>query len=309
MHYNRHKIGGVCVHIQTKKKLDYMVKKGRKMMPILLGFIIVLSIYLYYQNTVIGTVSYDIELDYSFNNYKIMQIADLQATTFGNQQEKLVQKIKEEDPDIIVFTGDLFDRRRYYNKDYSYQLIDRLIALEFPLYYVSGNHECWSGDYDGIIKKLSSKGVHIMDNRYEIIEANGVDLAVMGLTDPAYYYLENKPEFRTYKGIISVNDHLRRLMSDTKGYDQVLLSHRPELIELYQAENVPLVLAGHAHGGQVRVPYVGGLYAPAQGFLPDYSEGLHEVGNTKLIISRGLGNSSFPFRVNNPPELVIINLK
>lgn len=276
---------------------------------LVVGLIVAGAIYLYTQNNFIVTTHYNVSLETSLGGIKILQIADLQNKTFGKEQEKLLKAIKKLDPDIIVFTGDLFDRRRTDDHQYSFDLVDGLAKDKYPMYYVSGNHECWLDDYSDIIQGLKSRGVHVLDNDYAILNIKGTEFALLGVIDPSFYYNEKMRKYRSYYGIVKSNDELRRLMNETEGYQQILLSHRPELHDLYEEEGVPLVLSGHAHGGQFRIPGVGGVYAPAQGFFPEYDGGLYRFSDTQMVLSRGLGNSSFPFRVNNRPELTLITIK
>ena len=124
------------------------------------------------------------------------------------------------------------------------------------------------------------------------------------MNDPSFDFL--KLTGSTDEEIVATN--LNGLTEDLKGYN-ILLSHRPELIDIYASFNINLVFSGHAHGGQIRIPFIGGIIAPNQGLFPKYTSGLYEVKNTKMVVSRGLGNSAFPIRINNRPEIVVVRFK
>lgn len=228
-----------------------------------------------------------------FDGYKIVHISDLHNTEFGINQKNLIKKINSESPDLIVITGDFIDSR---NTD-----IDKAVELitglknQIPIYYVTGNHESRVAEYKKLESELIKNGVNILRNKNDKIEINGSYINIIGIDDPSFGEGEND-----LTGMIS------ELKSES--YD-ILLSHRPELFDIYCQSGVNLSLCGHAHGGQVIIPFIGGLVAPNQGIFPEYTEGIYEKGNSKMIVSRGLGNSIIPMRINNPPELVVITLE
>ena len=145
-------------------------------------------------------------------------------------------------------------------------------------------------------------GVNILEDEKITIEYAGATMQLLGLNDPNFTTAHD-----TYEKTAMINAKLKNMLGESNKYT-ILLSHRPELFGLYVENNIDLVLSGHAHGGQVRLPFFGGLVAPNQGFFPKYFEGVYEKKQTKMIVSRGLGNSIFPLRVNNRPELVIVEL-
>ncbi len=237
----------------------------------------------------------------SFSGFRIAHVSDLHNTEFGENNVTLLQMLSESQPDIIVITGDLIDA----------QHTDIGIALSFtqeavkiaPTYYVTGNHEASSSQYDTLKAGLESAGVTVLEDEITYLERNGETIALLGLSDPDF----------TIKGDLfgevpaMVSTKLKEILEQETVYS-VLLSHRPELFETYVACGVDLVLSGHAHGGQFRLPFVGGLIAPDQGLFPRYDAGLFTDGSTNMIVSRGLGNSIIPIRFNNRPEIVLINL-
>lgn len=240
-------------------------------------------------------------LPYEFNGYKIVHISDLHNKMFGKDQKALLKKVGSVSPDIIVVTGDLIDRRKY---DLHTAMVFIRGALEIaPVYYVSGNHEAWSGDYENIKEELSSSGVEILDDRKVKIVKNEEKIEILGLSDPGF--LTDGHMDGAYSSLL---EERLKGMSDDSAF-QILLSHRPELFQIYINQNIDLIFAGHAHGGQFRLPFMGGLIAPNQGFFPKYTSGEHKEGKSTLIVSRGLGNSVVPIRLFNRPEIVVVTLE
>lgn len=236
-----------------------------------------------------------------FDGFKIAQISDLHNAQMGDANEKLLAMIKEADPDIIAITGDMIDSRR----------MDIQVALDFakeaikiaPCYYVNGNHELRVLEYEELKEGLEDLGVIILENAKATITKEDESLTIIGLSDPSlesgYIYTEEGEVLNLY---------LNKLSKRDDNY-KILLSHRPEYFELYFEAGMDLVLSGHAHGGQIRLPFVGGVIAPHQGFFPEYDGGLYIKEETNMIVSRGIGNSLFPLRFNNRPEVVLIELQ
>ena len=229
-----------------------------------------------------------------FDGYRIAHISDLHNA----ENKRLIPVLKDAEPDIIAITGDLIDSRR----------TDIAVALRFadeamkiaPCYYVTGNHESRVDEFKELKEGLLKRGVVVLcDERLEL-EQFGETIELLGVNDPS---------FRTKDNSENVMKEKLRKIPVNKDVFSILLSHRPELIDIYAENNIDLVLSGHAHGGQIRIPFVGGVIAPHQGFFPKYDGGIYTDGNTNMIVSRGIGNSAFPFRVNNRPELVLIELK
>ena len=237
----------------------------------------------------------------SFSGFRIAQISDLHNAEFGEDNVKLLQMLPECDPDIIVITGDLVDSSR----------TDIGVALAFaekaariaPAYYVTGNHEAAISQYDVLKSGLEMAGVVVLEDEAVSLEYNGESITLIGLSDPDIAIKGDL--FGEVPAMVSTK--LRNLTDGDSGYT-VLLSHRPELFETYVSCGIDLVLSGHAHGGQFRLPFVGGLIAPNQGLLPQYDAGLYTGGETNMIVSRGIGNSIIPIRFNNRPEIVVVEL-
>lgn len=251
--------------------------------------------FLYWQNNglMLTQKTFSKNVPKGFNGYKILQVSDLQNKAFGKNQQRLLSKIRNATPDIIVITGDLIDRNRT-NLDLAMTFVEGAVNIA-PVFYVSGNHEHQSGYFNELSERLTETGVTVLENGKSIIERNGDTLEMIGLAD--------KRVNPYYKDVLST---LLKGSDETRF--QILLSHRPELFETYVEKGVHLAFTGHAHGGQIRLPFIGGVFAPNQGFFPPYTSGIYEKGNTTMVVSRGLGNSTFPFRIFNCPELVMVTL-
>lgn len=259
-----------------------------------LMFIIVIIILLYISNSWIQTTEITVESDRvpaSFDGIKVLQISDLHDATFGDNQEKLVKKVKNTDPDLIFITGDLIDSNRY-NLEQSLELVRKIIDLA-PIYYVTGNHEIATNDIENIKTSLSDLGVNVLTNEEQTIENNGEQIRIIGIEDPL-------------NGVL-VSEALSNF-EDSELFTLVL-SHRPETFQDYVDYEMDVVFSGHAHGGQFRLPGLGGLVAPGQGLFPSYTAGMYTENTTHMIVSRGLGNSVIPVRVFNSPEIVLVTLK
>ena len=213
----------------------------------------------------------------------------------------MIQKAK---PDIIVLTGDFVDSRH----------TDLAVALAFakqsvkiaPTYYVTGNHEARITEWQTFAAKLKISGVKILENETVQLKRDNAVITLAGVHDPMF-----QEDALPGASQVGTQTEMAETISDlhlSPNTYTVLLSHRPELFDVYVANNVDLVLTGHAHGGQIRLPFIGGLVAPGQGLFPKYDAGLFEKYDTKMIVSRGLGNSIFPVRINNRPHLVVITL-
>lgn len=283
------------------------MKRNKKRIVILscVGiFCVILVIWTIWSNTALMVSELSISSDRlpaPFSGFRIAQVSDLHNAEFGEDNETLLQLLSDCKPDIIVITGDLIDA----------QHTDVEAALSFaqesvkiaPIFYVTGNHEASCPQYDVLKAGLESAGVTVLEDEITYLEREGETIALLGLSDPNFSIRGDL--FGEVPAMVSTK--LKEMLEQETVYS-VLLSHRPELFETYIACGVDLVLSGHAHGGQFRLPFVGGLIAPDQGLFPRYDAGLFTDGNTNMIVSRGLGNSIIPIRFNNRPEIVLINL-
>lgn len=238
----------------------------------------------------------DKELPESFCGFRIAQVSDLHNDELGKDNVRTVKAIKDAKPDIIVITGDIISSYDQKDIDIALSFVEDIIDTA-PCYYVSGNHESRIDKYPEFADKLSDLGVIILDDEKTVIERNGEAIDLIGLRDPSFYAYTDTKKLMQSK--------LDALVGESFS---ILLSHRPEYIDIYSKAGCDLVLSGHVHGGQFRLPLIGGLYGPGQGFFPKYDSGLYRKGDTQMYVSRGLGNSVFPLRINNRPELVVITL-
>lgn len=254
--------------------------------------ILLLCFYLYYQLFSVRITKYTIsikDLPASFDKFTILHLSDLHEKQFGKNQDKLMQQVNSTKYDIVVITGDLLSK--YKNSiSASIELINRLNSK--PIYFVSGNHEWWA-NYDEFKELLLNNGVEVLDNRAEKITKDGKHIWLAGVDDP---YLHK--------------DRLDKALEDIDTQaPKVLLAHAPEIFSSAVKEKIDLVLVGHTHGGQIRIPLYGGaLIAPGQGMFPKLDYGLFKHEDTTMIINSGLGESILPVRINNRPEIGLIEL-
>lgn len=285
------------------KILGGNMSKKIKRSILLIATLVGCSIFLFLQNNLISITEIKItssKIPSSFKGYKILQISDLHNKKFGDNQDVLIQKMKSIDPDIIAITGDLIDSKSY-DAEVSMQLIREMVK-KYPLYFVTGNHEQWSGKYNSLEKELKKYGVNVLRNEHVVIRKGEQEINLLGIDDPEFG-TGNRDE-----GNIIIDEIKKAKIEMQPDRYNVLLSHRPEFIKEYTNERLDLVLSGHAHGGQVRLPFIGGLVAPNQGVLPKYTAGLYVEQNTSMVVSRGLGNSIIPQRILNRPEIVVVQL-
>lgn len=255
-------------------------------------------------NTALVLTTYTLssgKLPRQFSGCCIAQISDLHNAQLGNGNQKLLGILKRAKPDLIAITGDLIDSRR----------TDLPVALDFaaeagkiaPCYYVPGNHEARVPEYGRLKAGLEDRGIVVLTDEAVTIPRAGAEITLLGVEDPSF-------QTRDLRG--RAKDVMRSKLQGLTGTEApytILLSHRPELFPVYQEQGVDLVLSGHTHGGQFRLPWVGGLLAPGQGLHPKYDGGCYTQGATTMVVSRGIGNSLFPFRFNNRPEVVLVRLK
>ncbi|MCM3743584.1 metallophosphoesterase [Sporosarcina luteola] len=281
------------------------LRKQRKYKGTLFFFILILlfGIYIYKENTTIGVTEVEINasgLPESFDQYRIVQLSDIHDSEFGVNNLDLVNKVKALSPDAIFITGDFIDGNRYDLK-HSLEIIKQLHDTA-PFYFVTGNHEISTNDEEHIKSELAGLGVQVLSNESVTINSRkGKKIAIGGIEDPLSSNLDEKTyvEQAIGKTFKNVPENMYR----------ILLSHRPEQFDVYVDSQIDLVFSGHAHGGQIRLPGIGGLVAPGQGWLPKYTSGVYEEDKTSMVVSRGLGNSLAPIRVFNRPEVIVVTLR
>ncbi|MGL4572152.1 MAG: metallophosphoesterase [Clostridium sp.] len=269
--------------------------RGKIKMYLIIIIVILVALFLYVQNNLLYINKIELNSsEFSLkSDYKIVHLSDLHNKMFGDNQNKLVDKIKEIKPDMIVYTGDIVDSYSY-KEEPALILMAELLKIA-PVYYVTGNHEIRLGVYETLKEKFTKLGVTVLEDEVHKIYVEDNEIDLIGLKDGQIEELE-----------YNLNEILINNKSDNF---KMLLSHRPDGIEVYSNNNIDLAFTGHAHGGQVRIPFFGGIIAPGQGFFPEYTEGKHTMNNTTMVVSRGLGNSAFPFRILNRPEIVVLEIK
>ncbi|MDD4493752.1 MAG: metallophosphoesterase [Eubacteriales bacterium] len=283
---------------QSNKQLSNRKKHIRTIIIIIL---ILFSVWVYWGNVSIKTTQiqiFDAHLPDNFKGFVIAQVSDLHNVEFGDNQRRLLNALEKSNPDIIVVTGDLIDSS-HTNISIAMDFIDSAVNIA-PVFYITGNHEAWSDQSDLLHERLLKAGVILLRDESQKIEKGGQFINLIGIDDPDFT-MHGEDEYAVSD---MTSQKLNSLNDQTEGY-KILLSHRPEMFETYCDAGLDLVLSGHAHGGQFRIPCIGGLVAPNQGSFPKYTAGCYKKGDTKMIVSRGLGNSIIPVRVNNRPELVV----
>ena len=248
-----------------------------------------LILWIVWGNTALELNTYTIaseRIPSSFDGYRIAHISDLHNAEMGDGNETLLIDSRHTDVETAL------------------RFAEEAVKIA-PCCYVPGNHEARLSDYEALKKKLEEAGVVILEDTSVVLEREHQTISLMGLADPDF----------TMKGDLfgevpaMISKKIKKMRENSGDDYTILLSHRPELFEAYAECRVDFVLSGHAHGGQFRLPFVGGLIAPGQGLFPKYDAGLFTKENTTMIVSRGIGNSIFPFRFNNRPELVLIELQ
>lgn len=232
---------------------------------------------------------------------RIVLVTDLHSCKYGKEEEKLIAAIAGQKPDIILLGGDICDDK--IPNDNAEALL-KGIADSYPCYYVTGNHEYWSNRIDNILDLFQSYGVTVLSGTSDIIKIRSQSLNICGISDPDIIRYTDSP--------IGAREQLQALEHvPDNGLCTILLAHRPEWIDAYAEYDFDLVLSGHAHGGQWRLPgIINGVFAPDQGMFPKYAGGRYISGDMTMIVSRGLARESTPIpRIFNRPELVVVDLE
>lgn len=243
---------------------------------------------------------YTVATDKINGTIRIVMVSDLHSAPFGEDQGELVRAIKKEEPDVVVFIGDMCDN---WEKHELAEDVFRAITPLYPCYYVTGNHEYWTGRSAEIVALFEQYDLTVLSGTSDVLPVNGQSINICGITDAdAQFYTENG---RTTEQQLEA---LAATLSDDMF--TILLAHRPEFFETYAQYDYDLVLSGHTHGGQIRIPgLINGVYAPNQGWFPKYAGGRYEGNGTVMIVGRGLANNGGAVpRIFNPPELVVADI-
>lgn len=279
-------------------------KKKFIFLAVVAAVLVALVIWIAWGNAALELNTYTISssrIPESFGGYRIAHVSDLHNAEMGEDNEMLLSMLRDADPDMIAITGDLIDSR-HTDVEVALQFIREAVKIA-PCYYVTGNHEARVNEYGELKTGMETAGVIILEDARAEISLEGETITLIGINDPSY-----QTDYLFGDSQTVVNTKLIELHTDSDGFT-ILLSHRPELFDTYAEHSIDLVLSGHAHGGQFRLPFIGGLVAPNQGLFPEYDAGIYTEGNTNMLVSRGVGNSILPFRINNRPELILIELK
>lgn len=238
---------------------------------------------------------YSVSTDKLDRPVTLVLLADLHSCLYGESQSKLIARIEEENPDLILMAGDIADDDLPHSGT-----TDLLagIAKNYDCYYVTGNHEFWSGEAEEIKHFFRAYGVTVLEGAHRTVEINGQRINICGVDDPEIG--EDAWQRQMEGAFASIDENLYT----------VLLSHRPERFDEEARYPCDLILSGHAHGGQWRIPgLLPGLFAPDQGFFPEYTAGLYELADVQMLVSRGLSRESTRVpRICNPPELVVLTI-
>ena len=263
--------------------------------------VVLLAIELYRSNKIIYRKRYQVrsyKVPPAFEGFKIAQVSDFHNEDWGGKLEAILE---DEKPNVIFITGDLLDSRRT-DLERAKKFLSNIRWIA-PVYYVTGNHESRRAEFKPLKDHALKIGINFMDDRSALIERGGKIINILGLQDPDFEFKGIKFDRVKY-----VTDRIGKMNFNKEAFT-ILLSHRPELFKGYVASGVDLAFSGHAHGGQVRLPLIGGLFAPHQLFFPRYSKGMYSESATTMIVSAGVGKSEFPVRANNPFELVLVELR
>lgn len=267
----------------------------------LLALAVTSIIYGLYCSNTIKIKNYSISTDKLNTSTKFVFISDLHCKEYGDKNSELVSKIKEQSPLFIAVGGDMVNK--YSSDDHVMRELLPQLADIAPTYCILGNHELILKDEINFKNDINSTSAKLLDNEMVTIEANGEKILLGGMSDFPYYEF-NAPDYDTPE---------RYFWDDFKdksknGYS-ILLHHQPEYLEsIMQDSNVDLVMCGHTHGGAVQIPFIGGLFAPNQGFFPKYDKGEFDLYDTKMIISAGLGDAYPVLRLNNCPEISVVEI-
>ena len=242
------------------------------------------------------TTHYTVESQKIEQEVNIVVVADLHASKYGSGQKTLISAIKKQNPDIILMPGDIIDETR--STKPVQDLLNGIKNL-CPIYFIYGNHEQPHDRKPAVYEFMTANGVHILEEQYAEIFVKGQRIHLCGLRDP-----QDSVAPDTWQNAI-------KYLSDQVQEDTftIFLSHRPHFVNYYKQTKFDLIVCGHAHGGQWRIPFVNkGLYSPDEGLFPKYTQGKFDLGIPTMIVSRGLCKNNVP-RFNNRPELVVITVK
>jgi len=269
----------------------------------LILLVVAVLAYNYWLNQTFVTTFYDVTTDKPVGQLRIVELSDLHLREYGNKSADLVQRVHDLSPDLIVVAGDMnIDTNQNYSVVVT--LMRQLVTIA-PVYYAPGNHE-WAAMYAHGVpnygKTMAALGVHWLNPGYEDININGAKIRIGGFFEWPRDTLERSNSRQVANALNNASNNF----TDTY---TILICHCPEVLytslEDYEFD---LVFSGHAHGGQIRLPGTNGLWSTSQGLFPKYTSGIPTLGHSRVVISRGLGDSEPIPRIFNEPELVVVDL-
>ena len=271
--------------ISRKKSIIYVT---------LIIFLLFVLVDIYYETNVfkVNKVHFKSNKLDSDSTIKLIQLSDLHSKVFGDNNQKLIHTIKNQQPDVIVITGDIIDRKtkRLYDV---FHLVEELTSFQQHVYFVSGNHEWGNSLKNELLLGLEQRGVHMLNNDSTEMMIKGMNLNLVGIDDVSTNHEDMKKAF----------NHV-----NNQEYT-VLLSHSPGVTDKYPEIDADLILSGHTHGGQVRLPLIGSIVAPDEGLFPKKAKGVYQLKeNQHLYIDSGLGTSLLPVRFLNQSQLSVIEI-
>lgn len=234
---------------------------------------------------------------------RLAVITDLHSGSYGKNQKNLLQALDEVSPDAVLLVGDIVDDKR---PQAAAMMLLQAVGKCYSSYYVSGNHEWYSGEMTQIKEAIQAADVTVLDGNSEGLQIGSQTILIAGVDDPEGFSGRYDNELPPGKSWQQQLEQCAGSVSEETF--SLLLSHRPEYASIYSTLPFDLILCGHAHGGQVRIPgLLNGLLSPGEGFFPQYAGGQYDLGANTMIVSRGLCRNWIP-RIFNPPELVIVDL-
>lgn len=271
------------------------MKKKRVLLYSSLLFTLLIGFKVYYDTNFfkVNHVAFETNKISDSSSVTILQLSDLHNKVFGDENEKLLKKIRDLNANIIVITGDLIDRK---TNDFTdmFALVEELTVLNENVYFISGNHEWGNADTEAFFAGLEERNVIMLDNANTTITLDNATINLVGVGDSS-----------------SQQDDLATAVEGLKPANYtVLLSHTPDTANSFSEGPEDLALSGHTHGGQVRLPFIGGVVAPDQGFFPEFDKGIFNRGDGKyLYIDSGLGTSILPIRFLNQSQMSMITVR
>jgi len=272
---------------------------------ILLIVVIIAVFILIDSNSRLVTVEYKLRYDNLppvFDGYRIVLLADLHGAEHGTDNEKLVDQIRAANPDIIAVAGDLADKYQPGKPvekqiEIARTLFNQLTVIA-PVYYVTGNHDWETEVRTPLFKMLEETDVDVLRNQYKPLTIGSETIILAGVEDP------HGPA-----DMIKPDELIRRIKDREDAEFIIVMYHRNYDLMVFSNLGVDLVLSGHAHGGMVRLPFTDGLVGPQLEFLPTYTSGVYTMGNTNMVVTRGLGNHLGWTRFLNNPQVVVVELQ